>query len=324
MAFDADGLQMFAALFKGDTFAKYGLFDGDNVTPIGMEGEFAERLRAAGRKVRVVPRACVCHGTRMLSPENPNQLTYAKAVKATEFVNSVNAEFKGAPKKYVIYTFVREGESLPKFREFDDSVSYVCFTSDAGLYSKRGIRFPWRIFRTSDLAEFLKCPENSLKMKEFIKLNPHLLLKSFGISIWVDPAYDVEKDLTELSRLMDPSCFMLALDDARSDCLYRRLVEARGSSRMQQAEFEGILQAYRSHRYPPGNGLADTSVLIRKHADGRCRDVMEKVWGLTQSLYPDSGLFLNYVLWLEKFDYSCVPANLVLNSFIRAKEEKRQ
>ena len=321
MAFNADKFQMFATLFKIDAFVKYRIFDDENLTSINAEYEFARRLTENKRKIRIVPLACVFHKTRMLSDENPNQLTYSKAIKATNWINEVNDVFREKPKKYAIYTYVREKESLPKFEKFDDSISYICFTSNNDLYAKRGLNFPWQIFKVDAIAEFYKFPKDSYKMKEFIKMNPHLLLKNFGISIWVDSSYNVKKDLTDLSKRMNPNNFMLTLDDPEFDCLYRKLITVKSSSYMTPEEFNNVLQIYKWCKYPESNGLIDSSILIRKHLDEKCKNVMAKTWNFTQNTYPNDALFLNFVMWLNKYDYSYIPMNLVLNNYVEVKEK---
>jgi len=322
MAFDADKFQMFATLFKMDAFSKYGKFDEDNLTSIDMEKIFARTLVENKRKIRIVPTACVVHKTRMLSDENPNQLTYSKAVAVTEWINEVNDSCRNEPKRYAVYTYVRANEDLPSIYEFDDSIAYVCFTSNDALYNKRGLHFPWKIFKVDDVAEFFKFPKDSYKMKEFIKMHPHMLLKSYGISIWVDSSFNVNEDLTELSRLMNPENFMLTLDDSEYDCLYRKLIAVKESSYVTPEEFNSILQIYKWCRYPQGNGLLNSSLMIRKHLDERCKTVMSKTWNFIINTYPNDMLFLNFVLWLCKYDYSYVPMNLVIGKYLSLKENE--
>lgn len=319
MTFEANEFQMFATLFKMDAFTKYGIFDDENVSSINLEFEFAKRLINNNRKIKILSTAYVHHKSRMSSNENPNQLTYSKMIGATNWINHINNEL--TPKKYAIYTFVRSNESLPKMPGFDDSYEYVCFTSNESLYAKRGLNFPWKIFNVDEISDFLGFLKDSIKMKEFIKMSPHLLLKKIGISIWIDSKYDALKDLTDVSKMMNPKNFLLALDDPAFSCLYRKLIDVKSKMYVTEQEFNDVLQVYKWCRYPQENGVMNTSLLIRKHNDERCKIVMNKVWNFIQNTYPNDELFMNFVMWLNKYDYSYVPMNLALNEYIKTKED---
>ena len=318
LSFEDSKFQMFATMFKPDAFIKFGLFDEDNLTSINGEYEFAKRMNDNNRKVVIVPTACVVHKTRMLSSENPNQLTYSKAIAVTDWINSINAEIKTA--RYAVYTFVRSSETLPKIEKFDDSINYICFTTNDDLYSKRGMNFPWKMFKVDEVATYFGFPKESIKMKEFLKINPHLILKNSSISIWIDPNLNVLKDLTDLSKMMNPKNFLLALDDINFDCLYRKLIYVKNSAYVTEREFNDILQIYKWCRYPQENGAIDTSLLIRKHTDERCKLTMNTVWNFVLNTFANDELFINFVLWKNKYDYTFIPANLVRNEYIKTKE----
>ena len=66
--------------------------------------------------------------------------------------------------------------------------------------------------------------------------------------------------------------------------------------------------------------MIDSVLLVRKHNDERCKAVMSKTWNFIQNTYANDSLFLNYVLWLNKYDYTYVPENLAIGNYITFKE----
>ncbi len=316
---DADAFQMYATMFKIDAFNKFGLFDDLNLTSINMENQFAKLLKDNNKKVKIAPNACVFHKSRLLSDENPYKQVYNRSVKATEFINSVNDAYTDKRRNYVIYTFVRTGESLPKIPDMNPENGYVCFTNDANLYAKRGLNFPWKMFKVDDLADFLQLQTQSIKLKEFIKLHPHLFFKNFNTSIWIDSQYDCIKDPTEIIKKIKPATFVLGLDDAYIDCAYKELIHTKKHAYMTATEFNAVLQIMKWCKYPQHNGMIDSSILVRKHNDERCQQVMNKVWNFVNNTYANDRLFLNLVLWLNKYSYSYIPANIIKTAYLKVK-----
>lgn len=318
---NVDKIQMYATLFKTEAFQKYGLFNEDNLTSINIEYEFCKKLIDDGKTIKVIPTAAVSHKSRMSSEyENPNQLTWQKMQKATEYVQQIQNDFVENTKQYVVYTFVKDGESIPMYKTFENDIEYVCFTTNNAFASNEIKYAPWKIYTIDKFAAYFNVPKNSVEMKEFIKLNPHLFFNNFSLSIWVDPMYADLKDVKQLILRMNKDNFVLCGDSAKYDCSYKQIIDMKSQNLMTNEEFENVLQIYKWVKYPAHNGVADTSVMLRKHNDEKCKLAMTKIWNFVQHTYANDQLFFNFVLNSLKYNYLYIPINVMQKTFVERGE----
>lgn len=310
-----DQLQFNAVIFRKEAFLKFGKLDEANFSSINEEYKLCQRLIEAEKKLAVVPASCIKHKSRMTNPdENPNQLTYDTQRKATEFVDMVQRSISDK-KRYVIYTFAQRKEDFPRFEEYSELDEYVCFTSVPTSVIDGRSTAPWKFFNVSDLATALGFPQNGSKMIEYLKLNPHIFFGKINVSVWVEPGSARLLHTEDLVRLMKPSTFLLAPDSASYSCAYRYLISLKNGSYIAPQEFNNVIEILKWCKYPEDNGLLDSRILIRKHNDIRCISAMEKIWHFVSTVFTNDMLFINFVLWRMKEDYSFIPLNLMKKAF---------
>ena len=227
-------------------------------------------------------------------------------------------------KNYVIYTFVQEYGELPKIKNFDNDVEYVCFTTDERVYGNRTKTYPWKIFKVNEIVEALEFPKLDKKIKQFFQINPHLFFKNYNISVYIDSdvVYDIEPSTQEYIRLMDSKHFMLALNSCENDCSYRELIKQYKAGLMNKETFEEILQLFSWYRYPKNNGLIEPTIIIRKHNDERTKLVMNKWWNFIFKYKVSEKLLFNLAIWYFKYAYSYIPANLFYKKYVKLIEGK--
>ena len=99
-------------------------------------------------------------------------------------------------KKGVIYTAVTGGYDDFRTIFYDDNFDYICFT-DFNFGHK--VPYPWK---------HIRLPPSKLNNKDlarYCKLNPHLLLPNYDISVWIDGNILIKKEIYKYvhSVLMD-------------------------------------------------------------------------------------------------------------------------
>lgn len=316
--FEADKIQSYATLFKTDAFKKLGLFNEDNLTSINIEYEFCKKIKDDKKTIKVVPSACVKHKARMSSEyENPNQLTYQKAKTVTEEIQSIQHSFDNVKKAYVVYTFIKDGEEMPSFTEYDPNIEYVCITSNNIFVNNAENYRPWKVIGINAFTDYLGFNKNSIEMKEFFKLNPHLFFNHFDISVWFDSSYSNLKNTVDLIKRMNKDNFVLCGDSNSYDCVYKYLLDLRKNGSITNEEFDNILQVFRWVKYPAHKGLADTSILVRKHNNEMCKNVMHRIWNFVQHTFNNDQLFFNLVMWRNRCNYLYIPIGIIQKAFAK-------
>lgn len=201
--------------------------------------------------------------------------------------------------KIVIYTaiFGSYDGLIPQIKI--PGVDYICFT-DQPFKSK-----VWKIIKVKP--EFEDTPRNSRKFKVL----PHLFLKDYEYSVFMDGNYLVKRDITDfvLSGLQKHKMMIYdhnQCSDAR-DCVYDeyealiKLGQETGSFRDDPEIMERQIEKYKSDNYPKNNGLIFSAVLIRRHHDPEVIELMEKWWSEIENGSKRDQLSFNYAAWKVNF-----------------------
>ncbi|MDF2596380.1 MAG: Eps11P family protein [Clostridia bacterium] len=158
---------------------------------------------------------------------------------------------------------------------------------------------------------------NYLKSNEknrFIKLHPHLLFQDYDYSLYVDGNIRIMADIVPLVAQMGNSVLGVHRHNKR-DCIYteanvivdhKRFAEFRDMA-LKQIEF------YKQEGLKEHQGLYENPILIRKHNDKKCIELMNAWWGEMNRFTMRDQLSLPYVLWKFgiKEDDICILGNNV-------------
>ena len=306
---ETSSIQLCSCLARGSAFKKYGIFDDLNLSSFTVEDQYSKKVKKLGAKLVEVQSTCVLHKCNTISSESlKDRVKLERSI--ANWIDEVN-ETLDSSKKFVCYTYAPSPSKTPEIVKNDDT-EYVCFTSCKSGEKSIG----WKFIDVRPLCKWLDVKETDFKVKQFIKLNPHLLLKPFKESIWIDSTCNMKKDVVKLASKLDDS-FMMCLDDPYHDCAYEILLDIKESEMLSDKEFDDIFQVFKWCNYPPHNGMVDTSIMFRRHMDLRCIIAMTKIWHFVGSLKANDKLFFNLVLWLSKFNYLALPAKLVLEEYIK-------
>jgi len=192
----------------------------------------------------------------------------------------------------------------PKF----PGVDYICFT-DQPFKSKT-----WEIRRVEPIFE------DSTRNSRRIKINPHLFLPNYEISIFIDGNYLIVKDVNLLIKeqlMNDP---MLVFDhnqasDARN-CVYdeyESIIQLRKKTGKQKDDPSIMLkqiERYKAEGYPKQNGLIFSAVLVRRHHHPEVIKLMECWWNELSNCSKRDQLSFNYAAWKSNFPIRYITGDL--------------
>lgn len=177
-------------------------------------------------------------------------------------------------------------------KDFD----YICFTDSVDMKSDI-----WEIRPLPKEVENL----SQVKKQRFIKINPHLFLSEYDISIWVDGSIYIKDDLNDFIRyvmehkysLLMNKCSVFVPTHPYRKCAY---VEANIFLKFFNDLVVKQMERYEKEGFPHNYGLLQSNILLRKHNDPNCIKLME-TWSneVMNWCYRDQFSF-NYASWKNK------------------------
>lgn len=194
--------------------------------------------------------------------------------------------------KKVVYTCITgDYDKLIEPSYLSDGFDYICFTDNKTLKSD-----VWQIKPLPKETEGL----SQVKKQRFVKINPHLLLKEYDISIWVDGNVTLKGNLNEfVSETLKDRISVYVPKHPQRNCIYR---EAKAVLAMKKDKPEIVnkqLERYKKEGFPSSFGLLQSNIMLRRHNNPECIKLMETWWKELKSGSHRDQLSFNYALWKD-------------------------
>ena len=203
----------------------------------------------------------------------------------------INKRFWSMEKnKKVVYTCITGGyDTLRDPNYITEGFDYICFTDNKDIKSEI-----WQIKPLPKETEGL----SQVKKQRFVKINPHLLLKDYDFSIWVDGNVALKDNLNEfVKNTMKDDCSVYVPQHPSRRCIYD---EERIVVRMRKDKSENTrpqIERYKKEGFPPKYGLLQSNIMLRKHNNGDCIKLMETWWKELKNGSHRDQLSFNYASW---------------------------
>ena len=195
--------------------------------------------------------------------------------------------------KKVVYTCITgDYDRLidPKF--YSDGFDYICFTNNNKLNSDI-----WEIRQLPIETEGL----SEVKKQRYVKVNPHLILSDYNVSIWIDGNVTIKGDLNKFvnSSLIE-DCSVYVPQHPSRNCIYSES-KVIVSMRKDKSEItKPQMERYKNEDFPEKYGLLQSNILLRKHNDSGCIKLMECWFEEIKNGSHRDQLSFNYVSWKNK------------------------
>jgi hypothetical protein len=193
-------------------------------------------------------------------------------------------------KKKVIYTCISgpyDALRDPKF--INSEYDYICFTD------QKFVSNVWEIRPLPAGLEGL----TQVKKQRKVKTCPHLYLKEYDFSVWVDANIDILGSVEEYVKANCPiekGVFAVGEHPQRK-CIYD---EAEACVKLKKDTREHIdpqMARYRAEGFPKNYGLPQTCIVFRYHNDPRCIRLDETWWAEIEKGSHRDQLSFNYASW---------------------------
>ncbi len=145
---------------------------------------------------------------------------------------------------------------------------------------------------------------NPIEKNRYIKLHPHLIFPDHDYSIYVDGNIRVITDMLPFVFKLGDAFLGVHNHHAR-DCILTeiRFIKRSGRFKGIDSKLKKQVNAYFVEGYPKHYGLYENPVLLRKHNDLRCINLMESWWAELKKHTMRDQISLPYAIWksgLEK------------------------
>lgn len=120
--------------------------------------------------------------------------------------------------------------------------------------------------------------EDVARAARFVKLHPHLYFPDHRISIWIDANISLEGDPQPFIDCLGEDGVMALFQHPHRNCVYVEGHECIKRSKDGTEIIEQQLAKYKARAFPEDIGLWETGVLVRRHLDPKCKQLMAAWW----------------------------------------------
>lgn len=120
--------------------------------------------------------------------------------------------------------------------------------------------------------------EDVARAARFMKLHPHLYFPDHKISIWIDANISLEGDPQPFIDCLGEDGVMALFPHPHRNCVYVEGRECIKRSKDGAELIEQQLAEYKARAFPEDVGLWETGVLVRRHLDPKCKQLMTAWW----------------------------------------------
>ena len=217
--------------------------------------------------------------------------------KALQLIINKKEKVQRAPYgRIAIYTCITgDYDVIQTIKTKEQIFDFICFTDKPNKTIKDA---GWKILPIPSELNGL----SNVKKQRLIKICPHRYLKDYNVSLWVDANIAINGSLFSFIEKYDLSKFSVyTCKHPLRDCIYD---EEKACIKLNKDVVENThkqIEVFKNDGFPEHSGLAETGIILRKHTDPSCINLME-TWAkiLIDGSHRDQ----------LSFDYSCWKTNV--------------
>lgn len=210
-----------------------------------------------------------------------------------DWLNANKRYWSDKKNKNVIYTCITGGyDTLIEPKKIDSDFDYVCFTDNDKLQSN--------VWEIRPMPKEVECLDNCRKQR-FVKINPHIVLPEYNISIWIDGNIEIKDCLSDFieENIKNEVSIFIPKHPSRK-CIYEEALVCKQLKKDNINLIDKQIQTYKKEGMPANLGLPQSGIILRKHNDNSCIKIMESWWNEVKNKSLRDQLSFNYVLWKNK------------------------
>ena len=213
-----------------------------------------------------------------------------------------------------------------------DEYDFVCFTDNPNFKSDL-----WDVRLVKPLYD-----DGARNAKRY-KLKPHVFLKEYDISVWVDIEVKITRDIdsvvtdmlseNNLAILNHELCGRTVSGDLNArKCVYEeaRFIQWLGDNNPKKVYKDNMdiihtqVDRYKKEGYPENNGLARTTVMFMRHNEDDVKRQMDTWWEEMKYGSRRDQISFNYSAWKNNFKFIYIQEDIDDNPYFLYMKKWRQ
>jgi len=176
-----------------------------------------------------------------------------------------------------------------------DGWDYICFSDD--LLQKN--------FSTWEIRSIPCKIKNKLRRSRYVKINPHLVLKNYEFSLWIDANISIynAQIKNRLEKLINDKVLIAIPKHPLRDCIYDEANVCIEDGRDYKSKINKQINFLKSEGFPENYGLFENNVIFRKHNHPAITDISKAWWKIYLQFSKRDQLSLAYVLWKKNVKF---------------------
>ncbi len=163
------------------------------------------------------------------------------------------------------------------------------------------------------------------KKQRFIKLHPHLFFQKYELSIYIDTSFIILGDINEfLIRILSPNINIYVFEHPKRNCIYSEIKAVIKFGKEKKNISLSVGKMLEKINFPKKIGLSENCLIIRRHKEKNCINLMEKWWNYIKSFSERDQLSFNYVVWKTCTKVKYISKKFALEYFYKKRHLKRK
>ena len=216
--------------------------------------------------------------------------------------------------KKLVYTIILGNYDKPNPFIKQEGYDYYLITDDNSIekYKKTN----WTVMKIPDQVKNLNI--STVKKQRFLKLHPHLFFKNYDLSIYIDGTFIIKGDLNDfLLRILNPKIYFYTFEHPDRNKIFQEIKAVIKLKKEKKKLGKLIYKRYKEERFPDNNGLIESCLLIRKHNDKQCINIMTKWYNEIKKNSHRDQLFFNYLYWKKNIKIKYISKRYALQYFFQ-------
>lgn len=225
------------------------------------------------------------------------------------YKNTPSKWFTGRCAVYTVITGSYDTLADPDF--VTPGWDYYCFTDNPdGITSK--------VWKAVDINE---CCRDITKgpINRYVKTHPHVLLKDYDYTIYVDGAVKILSDLRAYIGMFSRDSSMLAFPHPSRETIREEAGAIISWKKADPALILAQLDKYYEEGYKDDRPLIYAGCMVRSNRDPLLNKVMEDWWVEIRDVAPRDQMSIGYVCWKNNYTFDLSNLHQAYNPFIKVR-----
>ena len=197
--------------------------------------------------------------------------------------------------KKVVYTSIIGNYDKLKFINKQEGWDYIAFIEPYNSDQYKDTN--WTVLPIPEDIKNLEV-NNEIKKQRYIKTHPHLLFKDYYLSLYIDGSCSIIGDINQfVLRIIKPKYYIYMVEHPDRNSIYEEFKGAIKYKKEKKNMIQILYNRYIKENFPKDFGLVENNVIIRRHNEKECIELMEEWWKEIKSNSHRDQLSFNYVLW---------------------------